>query len=83
MDDDDAISPIKIQVKPRAEPVIQPPRKIPLQYLSRLKTEVNVMLHENIIEGPVGVEEPGTFLNNLVITDKKGSDRIRVTLVRM
>ena len=73
-------SQIKIQVKPHAEPVIQPPRKIPLQYLSRLKTEVNVMLHEDIIEGPVGVEEPGTFLSNLVITDKKGSDRIRVTL---
>ena len=38
------------------------------------------MVKEDIIEGPIEVKEPGTFLSNLVITDKKDTDRIRVTL---
>ena len=37
------------------------------------------MKEEDIIEGPITTEEPGTFLSNLVVTDKKGMDRIRVT----
>ena len=38
------------------------------------------MLKEDIIEVPIEIEEPGTFVSNLVITGKKGSDNIRVTL---
>ena len=38
------------------------------------------MHNEDIIEGPIDVEKPGPFIINLVITDKKGTDRIRVTL---
>ena len=38
------------------------------------------MISEDIIEGPVDIKVPGTFLSNLVITDKKGTDKIRVTL---
>ena len=39
------------------------------------------MKSEDIIEGPLDIEEPGTFISNLVITDKKdNSGRIRVTL---
>ena len=39
------------------------------------------MKEEDIIEGPIATEEPGTtFLSNLVIKDKKGTDRILVTL---
>ena len=72
--------PIKIHVKSEAIPVIQPPRRIPLQYVERLQKEIKKMVKEDIIEGPIMVEEPGTFLSNLVITDKKNSDRIRVTL---
>ena len=73
-------APIKIQVCPTAVPVIQPQRRIPMQYRDRTKEELMKMLKEDIIEGPIDVEEPGTFLSNLVITDKKGTDRIRVTL---
>ena len=29
------------------------------------------MVKEDIIEDPISVEEPGTFISNLVITDKK------------
>ena len=71
--------PIKLHIKPDAVPVIQPPRRIPLHYVSRLK-KIDSMLKDDVIEGPISTEEPGTFLSNLVITDKKNTDRIRVTL---
>ena len=38
------------------------------------------MKKDDIIEGPINIERPGTFLSNLVITQKKGTDDIRVTL---
>ena len=38
------------------------------------------MKKDDIIEGPISIERPGTFLSNLVITEKKGTDKIRVTL---
>ena len=38
------------------------------------------MISEDIIEGPADIEEPGTFLSNLVITDKNGTDKVWVTL---
>ena len=38
------------------------------------------MVDEDIIEGPIEVEEPGTILNDVVLTEKKGTDQIRVTL---
>jgi len=73
-------SPIKLHVKPDAIPVIQPQRRIPLHYVSRLEKELQSMLQDDVIEGPISTEEPGTFISNLVITDKKNTDRIRVTL---
>lgn len=39
------------------------------------------MLKEDIIEGPLETEEPGSYLSNLVITEKKWDpNRIRITL---
>ena len=39
------------------------------------------MLVEDIIEGPIGIEEPGTYISNLVIIDKKWDpNQIRITL---
>ena len=72
--------PIKIHVNKDAVPVIQPQRRIPLHYVSRLKDELQSMLEDQVIEGPLSTEEPGTFISNLVITDKRDTDRIRVTL---
>ena len=73
-------SPIKIQVREDAVPVIQASRRIPLHYMDRLEAELKKMVKEDIIEGPIEMEEPGTFLSNLVITDKTDTDQIRVTL---
>ena len=73
-------SPIKIHVKDDVTPVVQPARRIPLQYIDQTKIEIRKMLEEDIIEGPIDVEEPGTFISNPVITDRKDKSRIRVTL---
>ena len=72
--------PIKIQLKSDMSPVIQPPHRVPMHYWERLRQELEKMKEEDIMEGPITIEEPGTFLSNLVITDKKGTGRIRVTL---
>ena len=72
--------PIKIQIREEVVPVIQPARRIPLHYIDRLEKELQKKFKEYIIEGPIDIEEPGTFFSNLVIIDKKDSDRIRVTL---
>ena len=72
--------PIRINVTKDVTPVVQPRRRIPLHYRDRLEAELKKMLEEDIIEGPLDEEEPGTFISNLVITDKKDTDQIRVTL---
>ena len=75
--------PIKIQIRPNAIPVIQPTRRIPLHYIDPLNAEIERMIRDDIIEGPLEIEEPGTYISNLVITDKKwdpSGNHIRVTL---
>ena len=51
-----------------------------MHYRECAKAELKKMISEDIIEGPIDIEEPGTFLSNLVITDKKGTDKVQVTL---
>ena len=61
--------------------MIQPPQHIPLHYVERLQSEITKMSKDDIIEGPLEIEEPGTYISNLVITDKKWDpEKIRVTL---
>ena len=63
--------PIKIQVKPNEVPIIQPTRRIPLHYMEPLEADIKQMIHDDITEGPLELEEPETYIRNLVITDKK------------
>ena len=63
--------PIKIQVHPNAIHVIQLPQCIPLHYVEQLQSEINKMSKNDIIEGPLEIEELGTYISNLVITNKK------------
>ena len=51
-----------------------------MYYRERVKAELEKMISEDIIEGPIDIEEPGTLLSNLVITDEKGTDKFQVTL---
>ena len=38
------------------------------------------MKEKDIIEGPLDFEEKGTIINNVVISEKKDTDQVRVTL---
>ena len=63
--------PVKIQMEDNVKPVIQAPRRIPLHYLERLKQHLEEMVENNVIEGPLTEQEEGSWISNLVITDKK------------
>ena len=63
--------PVKIQMAEGVTPVIQPPRRVPLHYVQPLKDHLDEMLREDVIEGPLKEEEEGSWIANLVITDKR------------
>ena len=48
--------------------------------MERLKQELKTIVEEDIIEGLLEDEVKGTFISNLVITDRKNTDCIRLTL---
>ena len=72
--------PIPIQMPDTYYTRSRPERRIPLHYKKQYLTELERMKQEDIIEGPLEVEEPGTIINNVVLTDKKDTDQIRITL---
>ena len=58
---------INIQYDKDAVPEVQAPRKIPLHYLGPLKEELKLMVEDDIIKGPLSVEDEGSFISNLVV----------------
>lgn len=62
---------VKIKLKENVTPVIQPTRRIPLHYVKPLEDHMKELLAEDVVEGPLEEEEEGTWISNLVITDKK------------
>jgi transposase InsO family protein len=64
-------APVKIQLTENVIPVIQPARRIPLHYIKPLEDHLEEMLEQDVIEGPLEEEEEGTWISNLVITDKR------------
>ena len=73
-------SPIKLHYPEEYTPHIQPNRRIPLHYTDPTYKELQKLIDDDVYEGPIETEEPGTFINNLVITDKKNSDGVRITI---
>ena len=67
--------PVKIQMADNVKPVIQAPRRIPLHYLEPLKQHLQEMTDNDVIEGPLTEEEEGSWISNLVITDKKWDEK--------
>ena len=61
----------KFKGQPNAVPIIQPTRRIPLHYTEPSEAEIKHMIQDDIIEGALELVEPGTYISNLVITDKK------------
>ena len=74
--------PIPIQLKEpgRIQERVPRYRRVPLHYADKFDAEIARLLEEDIIEGPLEVEEPGTFINDVVLVDKKDSDQVRITL---
>ena len=64
-------APIPIQMPPKYYTRTKPERRIPLHYKERYLLELQRMIDEDIIEGPIEIEEPGTILNDVVLTEKK------------
>ena len=69
--------PVKIQMAEDIKPVIQPPRRIPLHYIQPLKDSLKEMVEQEVIKGPLQEEEEGSWISNLVITDKKWDDEAK------
>ena len=74
--------PIPIQLKDPDQIQTNVPRyrRVPLHYAAKFDKEVERLRQEDIVEGPLEVEEPGTFISNVVLTDKKDSEEVRITL---
>ena len=51
--------------------MIQGRRTIPLHYIQPLEDHLKELLEEDVIEGPLVEEEEGTWISNLVVTDKR------------
>ena len=69
-------TPVKIQLAEDIKPVIQPPRRIPLHYMQPLKDHLKEMVEQEVIKEPLQ-EEEGSWISNLVITDKKWDDEAK------
>lgn len=66
----------KIHVDPSVEPVVHPPRRVPVAVRDRLKAELDRMESLNII---TKVTEPTNWVNSLVVVEKS-SGNLRVCL---
>ena len=73
--------PIHIHMREGASPVVAPSRPIPFQYVEKLDTEIQQMLDDGVITGPLQTVPPDMYISNLVVTTKKWDPKkIRVTL---
>lgn len=64
----------KITLMPNAQPIVNPPRRVPLKIIKPLKSALDELLEKGIISR---VEEPRDWVHNLVIIEKSnGSLRL-------
>lgn len=66
-----------IHIDPIVTPVIHGCRKIPLAVMDRLRDTLEDLLKADVIEQ---VTEPTTWVNSLVVTEKKDKKKLRVCL---
>ena len=66
-----------IHVKGDAEPVIHPPRKVPVALREKVKAEIDRMEQLGVI---VKQNEPTPWVNSMVVVAKKNSDKVRICL---
>ena len=66
-----------IHVKPDAQPIVHPPRRVPVALRDKVKTELERMERLGVI---VKQEEPTPWVNSMVVVAKKNSDKVRICL---
>ena len=66
----------KIQLKPDAIPIVNPPRRLPVALRSVVKMELDTMVSKEII---TPVTEPTPWVSSMVVTQKKNG-KIRICL---
>lgn len=66
-----------IHIDPTVTPVIHGCRKIPLAVMDRLRDTLDDLLKADVVEQ---VTEPTTWVNSLVVTEKKDKKKLRVCL---
>ena len=64
--------PYKISTKSEVEPVIQPPRRVPMNLHAWLSGKLNEMERDSII---VKVDSPTDWVHNIVVVENKNGDR--------
>lgn len=66
--------PLQLRIRPGAEPVVRPPRRVPHALMTRLADKLEALVKHEVI---AKVDHPESFVSNLVIIEKKdGSLRI-------
>lgn len=67
-------TPLQLRIRPDAEPVVRPPRRVPNSLKPRLADKLAALVKHKVI---AKVDHPKSFVSNLVIIEKKnGSLRI-------
>ena len=66
---------VKLHVDETVEPVIQRQRRIPFHIRKKVKTDLDRLEEEDIIEK---VTDPTTWVSPLVFAPKKNTDEIRI-----
>ena len=67
----------KMKLNPDVEPVIRPPRRVPVAMKSRIKAELDKMEANGIIQK---VTEPTEWVSSMVAAEKKGTDELRICI---
>ena len=65
------IEPIHIEIKKNVCPVAQKQRSVPFHLMEPLKTKLEVLKKEGVIDGPLGPEHANGWIHNVVIAAKK------------
>ena len=67
----------KMKLNPDIRPVVRPPRRFPVAFQDKVKQELDAMVTKGVI---APVTEPTEWVSQMVVTQKKDSDAIRICI---
>ena len=69
--------PYKMKLNPDVRPVVRPPRRFPVAFQDKVKQELDALVTNGVIPP---VTEPTEGVSQMVVTQKKDSDAIRICI---